>query len=201
MSLQENVVILLSLRCGKLSVKGMRKVWGHDQNSKYCFSWGWVLGGSYIMLVICMFLVHLLILFINHVHIICKKKCLLIFDVICLFILDVLCLFILDVLCLFIHDVVHILPVNLVIMMLFRSPKCDINSLAPGRCRSTCNFKSVNSEHMLWLKFISNSGKIALRWMPQNTFTDKSTLFRWWLGTIRQPAITRANVDRDLWHH
>ena len=26
-------------------------------------------------------------------------------------------------------------------------------------------------------------------------------LFRWWLGTFKQQAITWANVDTDLWHH
>ena len=52
---------------------------------------------------------------------------------------------------------------------------CIINSLAPGRC--DFNFKSVISEHMLQIKFMtSTSVEIALRWMPQNTFDDKSTL-------------------------
>ena len=34
----------------------------------------------------------------------------------------------------------------------------------------------VISGHMLRSKFIGNSRKIALKWMPQNTFDDKSTL-------------------------
>ena len=33
-----------------------------------------------------------------------------------------------------------------------------------------CNFKSVISEHMLWIKLICTSRIIAPRWMPQNTF-------------------------------
>ena len=59
---------------------------------------------------------------------------------------------------------------------------CIINSLAPGRC--DCNLKSVISEHMLQIKFMSSTSvEIALRWMPQNTFDDKSTLVQviaWW---------------------
>ena len=48
------------------------------------------------------------------------------------------------------------------------------NSFAPGRCGM--NFKCVISVHMLWHKFISTSCEIVLRWMPQSTFEDKSTL-------------------------
>ena len=43
-----------------------------------------------------------------------------------------------------------------------------INSLSPGRCGNI--FKSVISEHMLWIKFMSTSCEIALRWMPLKTF-------------------------------
>ena len=35
------------------------------------------------------------------------------------------------------------------------------------------NFKRVISEH----RFVNTSCELALRWMPQNTFDDKSTLF------------------------
>ena len=38
------------------------------------------------------------------------------------------------------------------------------------------NLKSVISEHCLRIKFLSSSCEIDLRWMPQNTFDDKSTL-------------------------
>ena len=37
------------------------------------------------------------------------------------------------------------------------------------------DIKDVMPEHMLQIKFKSTS-EIALRWMPQNTFDDKSTL-------------------------
>ena len=48
------------------------------------------------------------------------------------------------------------------------------NSLVPGRCGS--KFKSVISEHMLWIyKFMNTSCKIALGWMPQNFYDDNST--------------------------
>ena len=49
------------------------------------------------------------------------------------------------------------------------------NSLAPGRCGS--NFKSVISKHIIWwINFMSTSCEIVLKWMPQNTFNEKSTL-------------------------
>ena len=37
------------------------------------------------------------------------------------------------------------------------------------------NLKSVISEHMSWISFMITSCEIALRWMQQNTFDDKST--------------------------
>ena len=47
------------------------------------------------------------------------------------------------------------------------------DSMVCGRCGS--NLKSVTSEHMLQID-LSSTCKIALKWMPQNTFDDKSTL-------------------------
>ena len=52
------------------------------------------------------------------------------------------------------------------------------NSLVPGRCDSTSNFKRVIFKHMLRIKFMSTSCEIAHRWLPHNTFDDKSTLVR-----------------------
>ena len=54
-----------------------------------------------------------------------------------------------------------------------RTDIVDLNSLVPGKCGS--DFKSVFSEHMLQIKFMSIC-EIALRWMPQNSFDDKSIL-------------------------
>ena len=51
-----------------------------------------------------------------------------------------------------------------------------LNSLAPGRCGSDFDFKSIISENMLGIKFMRTSCEIALWWMPQNTFDGKSTL-------------------------
>ena len=48
------------------------------------------------------------------------------------------------------------------------------NPLAPGRCASM--FKSIILEHMLQIKFMIISCEISVRWMPQNTFDDRSTL-------------------------
>ena len=57
-----------------------------------------------------------------------------------------------------------------------------INSLVPERCGS--NFKSVISEHTLWVKFMGISCEIVLRWIPQHTCDDKRTL-----------------VQVMVWHH
>ena len=46
--------------------------------------------------------------------------------------------------------------------------------MAPERFGN--NFKSVISEQILWIKFMSGACETALRWMPQNTFDDES---RW----------------------
>ena len=46
------------------------------------------------------------------------------------------------------------------------------NSLLPGRYGN--NFESKISRHLLWIKFMSTSCEIALRWMPQHI--DKSVL-------------------------
>ena len=55
----------------------------------------------------------------------------------------------------------------------FARPRVLLNSMAPGRCGS--KFKSVIFEHMLRIKFM-NICEIVLRWTPQITFDDKSTL-------------------------
>ena len=49
----------------------------------------------------------------------------------------------------------------------------NINSLAPGKCSY---FKILISGHTLQIKIMRNSSEISLRWMPQNTSDDKSTL-------------------------
>ena len=43
-----------------------------------------------------------------------------------------------------------------------------------GKCGSS--FKIVISEHMLLIEFRGTTCEIALKWMPQNIFDDKSTL-------------------------
>ena len=71
------------------------------------------------------------------------------------------------------------------------------NSLAPGTCGS--DFRSVISECILWIKFMSTSCEIALRWMPWSTFYDKSILIQV-IAWCRQ-TINWSNVDPDLHHH
>ena len=46
--------------------------------------------------------------------------------------------------------------------------------ITPWRCGSI--FKSVISEHLLWIQFMRTSLKIALRWIPQDSRDDKLTL-------------------------
>ena len=75
--------------------------------------------------------------------------------------------------------------------------RIDINSWAHMRC--DINFKSIVSENISQIQFVSTYCKNALRWMQQNPFGDKST--SGWLGAVRQQAITWANVDQDLCHH
>ena len=48
-----------------------------------------------------------------------------------------------------------------------------VNWLVSGRCGR--NLNSVTSQHMLWNKSMGTC-EIALRWMPENTFHDKSSL-------------------------
>ena len=48
------------------------------------------------------------------------------------------------------------------------------NSVVPLSFGS--NFKNVISKDMLWIRFMSMFCKVVPRWMPQNTFDDKSTL-------------------------
>ena len=55
----------------------------------------------------------------------------------------------------------------------------------------------VQSPKMLWIK-VHAFHEITLRWMSQNTSNDS---FRWWLGAIRQQAISLGSVDLDLCHH
>ena len=52
-----------------------------------------------------------------------------------------------------------------------------VNSSAPGRCGN--DFKSVMSEQMLWVGFMSTSCKTAFKWLPQDTFDDMSTFTRY----------------------
>ena len=63
-------------------------------------------------------------------------------------------------------------------------------SLFPGRCSSS--FESVISKYILRIKIMSTSCEIFHRWMPRNTFDDKSTCAVW------QKAITSASVEPDL---
>ena len=64
--------------------------------------------------------------------------------------------------------------------------------VAPGRRGS--NFKSVITENLERIKFMSYSCAIALKGMLQNTYDCKSTLVQVMDGCL-QATITRVNVD------
>ena len=72
----------------------------------------------------------------------------------------------------------------------FHTLLCYLNSLPPGRGGS--NFQNLILEHMLVIKVVGVSCEVALRWMPQNTFNNRSTLVQ---------VINWANFDSDLRRH
>ena len=82
---------------------------------------------------------------------------------------------------------------------------CWKASLVPGRCGSNLKKNGI-FENMLWIKFMGISCEIALRWKPQITFDDYSTLVlvmarcltapshyrsQWWLRSMSPYCITR----------
>ena len=64
-------------------------------------------------------------------------------------------------------------------------PSVSLNSLSLGRCGDNLNFFSQQN------KFMSNYCEVALMWICENTFFDKSTRFTW-------KACTWAKFDPDL---
>ena len=66
----------------------------------------------------------------------------------------------------------QLIDIELMILFVLTKFIYHLLSLVPGRCSS--NFQSVISEHMLLIKFMRTL-EISVRWMPQNTFDDKST--------------------------
>ena len=82
------------------------------------------------------------------------------------------------------------------------------NSLHPGRCFNSlphgiccCNLKLGTFKLISMRDILSDSCKIALRWMLQDLDWCCQHWYRWWLGAFRQKAITWTNVDQVLWHH
>ena len=60
---------------------------------------------------------------------------------------------------------------------------------------------SVLSQDMFWIKFMGISYDIALGWIQNNSLTDKSTQVQVIVGSVRQQAITGANVNPNLCYH
>ena len=74
-----------------------------------------------------------------------------------------------------------------------------VNSLASGRYGS-------DLKTMIFICIIQNGSlstpyEIALRWMLKNLTKRSQHRLRYWLGAIRQQAITCTNVDPDLCCH
>ena len=74
-----------------------------------------------------------------------------------------------------------------------------INSLAPWRCSVNQN-KSIISEHMVQLKFMSIICEIALKWMLWNTFDDQvnigsgNGLVPWGTKPLPEPMLTHILI-------
>ena len=64
--------------------------------------------------------------------------------------------------------------------------KPRLNSSALGKCGSS--FKSVIFKPILWIIIWSDNCEFALRWMPQNTFGDKSTLVQVMAWCLTAPS-------------
>ena len=64
------------------------------------------------------------------------------------------------------------------LQLFFTDPSTPFNSLFPGRCGY--NFKGVIFKLIiiLWIGILGASCKIVVRWMPQNSIDDKSTLVK-----------------------
>ena len=76
-----------------------------------------------------------------------------------------------------------------------------LNPLAPGRCGM--NIESVLFEQMMRIKSLSTSCEIALRWIRQNAFNDKSScngLVPSGTNPLPKPLLIKPNgVTRPHW--
>ena len=79
--------------------------------------------------------------------------------------------------------------------------KVHFNSFISGGC--DIGYKDVTFKLILQIDIKSIYWEIALMWMPQNLLLISHHWFRFWLGAVKQQAITWANVDPDLflWCH
>ena len=66
-----------------------------------------------------------------------------------------------------------------------------------------CNLKLLIFKLISSIDILSISCEIALRWMPEDctALMTSHRWFRFWLGTVRQQAITSTNIDQVLWRH
>ena len=72
------------------------------------------------------------------------------------------------------------------------------NSLAPEKCVS--NFKSLISNYMLQIKFSDIAWEIALKWMPKNTFGNKSAFVQAMACCVQAKSHYLTTVETDLGH-
>ena len=77
-----------------------------------------------------------------------------------------------------------------------------VNSFAPEWCGS--NFTCVFLKLILWIDILSYSCEILVKFSGECHRTPvmiNQHRFRYWLGAVRQQAITWTTVDPDLCHH
>ena len=101
-------------------------------------------------------------------------------------------------------------------------PYSDWGDFRRQRAVDISSFRSVIYEHMLGMKFFSTSYEIALRWMSQNRFHDKSTLVQvmawchqatshhvsqcwprsmWPYGVTKPQCVEKAPINKAPWHY
>ena len=74
----------------------------------------------------------------------------------------------------------------------------SLDSLPPGRCGHDIKsviFKLIKGRYRGYFLKLDSAG------CHKPPLMINQHWFRWWLGAIRQQAITWAIVDQDLWHH
>ena len=84
-------------------------------------------------------------------------------------------------------------------LWLWHEGRESVNSLTPRRFER--RFIKANWSWFSWLMAAVSVVKLPLDKRQWSVLTISQRWFRYWLGAIRQQAITWANVDQDLCRH